>query len=139
MANPTCDDRIGGEFAGTMKTVRRLWKWEQKGRGDEPHPKEETNLNEYGLCADWVAPDTFNDQPTGFFRWQLSWGGPSDEFRFHGLSLTACGLVPDRIEYRFHDWYDGAGVDLEGADFDLLASIFDYFWPEPQVTIEAAE
>ena len=31
------------------------------------------------LSFDYVAPHTFNDQPEGYWRWQFSWGGPSDE------------------------------------------------------------
>jgi len=61
-----------------------------------------------GLCFDYVEPETFNDQREGYWRWQLSWGGPSDEFRIY--------INPDksvhRIEYWYMDWYDGAHVTL---------------------------
>ena len=77
-------------------------------------------LNEYGLCFDYVEPETFNDQPEGYYRYQISWGGPSDEFRF---------WVDDnnklyKIEYAFLDWFDGAVQELDGKDFDLLAEVF---------------
>lgn len=134
----TCEDRIGAEFAGTMKTVRRLWKWEQQGRGDEVHPKEETTLSEYGLSADYVAPGTFgDDQDEGYFRWQLSWGGPSDEFRFY-VSPHRHGFAPYRIEYRFHDWFDGAGVDLSGEDFEILGWVFEWLWSDPAHAMDEA-
>jgi len=62
-----------------------------------------------GLCFDYVDPDTFNDQKEGYWRWQLSWGGPGDEFRIY--------VNPDksvhRIEYWYMDWYDGAKVTLD--------------------------
>ena len=62
-----------------------------------------------GLCFDYVEPETFTDQLEGYWRWQLSWGGPGDEFRIY--------VNPDksvhRIEYWYLDWYDGAEVTLD--------------------------
>ena len=62
-----------------------------------------------GLCFDYVEPETFTDQLEGYWRWQLSWGGPGDEFRIY--------VNPDksvhRIEYGYLDWYDGAKVTLD--------------------------
>ena len=61
-----------------------------------------------GLCFDYDAPKTFTDQLEGYWRWQLSWGGPGDEFRIY--------VNPDnsvhRIEYWYMDWFDGAKVTL---------------------------
>jgi hypothetical protein len=61
-----------------------------------------------GLCFDYVDPNTFTNQKEGYWRWQLSWGGPGDEFRIY--------VNPDksvhRIEYWYMDWYDGAKVTL---------------------------
>ena len=34
-----------------------------------------------GLGFDYVEPHTFTDQLEGYWRWQFSWGGPSDELR----------------------------------------------------------
>jgi|TARA_R100001143_G_scaffold61452_1_gene62215 hypothetical protein len=67
-----------------------------------------------GLCFDYVDPNTFNDQREGYWRWQLSWGGPGDEFRIF--------VNPDksvhRIEYWYMDWYDGAHVTLDPVTHD---------------------
>src|SRR6056297_1667106 len=74
-------------------------------------------FNEYALAFDFVAPDTFDDQSRGYFRYQISWGGPSDEIRFycdHGQP------TPDCIEYWFLDWFDGAHIDVT-ADAVALA------------------
>ena len=38
---------------------------------------------QYGLCFDYVAPYTFEDQRAGYWRWQISWGGPAEEFRIY--------------------------------------------------------
>lgn len=77
----------------------------------------------YGLCFDYVAPETFKEQPEGFFRYQLSTGGPGDEFRFF--------VNPDfsvhRIEYGFLDWFDGANVVLTGSEYGLLKDIYNDF------------
>ena len=59
-----------------------------------------------GLSFDYVPPHTFDKQPEGYWRWQFSWGGPSDELR---------GYVNEdkelhRLEYWFLDWFDGASL-----------------------------
>ena len=65
------------------------------------------------LCFDYVEPHTFTDQAEGYWRWQFSWGGPSDELR---------GYVNEhkelhRLEYWYLDWFDGAHV-LVAQDAD---------------------
>jgi len=61
----------------------------------------------------------FSDQKEAYIRYQLSWGGPADEFRFF--------INPDysihRIEYWYLNWFDGAYVILGGEDFELMESI----------------
>ena len=75
-----------------------------------------------GLCFDYVEPETFTDQKEGYWRWQLSWGGPGDEFRIY--------VNPDksvhRIEYWYLDWYDGAHVTLDAKlHADVWAKLED--------------
>ena len=72
---------------------------------------EETgSFYEYGLSFGWVSPGTFTRQRSGFYEYLLSWGGPSDMVRFHPR-----GGKGFRVEYRFHDWFDGAGKDITGT------------------------
>ena len=52
------------------------------------------------LGFDYVEPHTFNDQPEGYWRWQFSWGGPSDELR--GYVNEHAEL--HRLEYWYLDW-----------------------------------
>jgi len=85
----------------------------QRSCADQVQEHLEDRLKELhtveGLCFDYVDPDTFTDQKEGYWRWQLSWGGPGDEFRIY--------INPDksvhRIEYWYLDWFDGAHVTLD--------------------------
>jgi hypothetical protein len=61
----------------------------------------------------------------GYWRYQLSWGGPSDEFRFYA---GGCGdQEPYRISYVFLDWFDGHERGLVGHDFELMQQIWRFF------------
>ena len=70
----------------------------------------------YGLCFDFVEPNTFNDQKEGYYRYQLSWGGPSDEILFY---------QDGTIEYWFKDWFDGAKMDITSKDWAIWVK--EYF------------
>ena len=65
------------------------------------------------LGFDYVEPHTFTDQAEGYWRWQFSWGGPSDELR--GYVNEHAEL--HRLEYWYLDWGDGASllVDQDAA------------------------
>jgi hypothetical protein len=151
--NATCAERVYENLQSRLEDLRLLWsgycgdecpKCEGMGEVEqedgELKPCEfcnETgklsedlpdlgNLFEYGLCFDYVAPRTFNDQSEGYFRYQLSWGGPSDEFRIFADRQE----YVYRIEYWFLDWFDGAKQNLSGDDFQLLEEIFYSFFVE---------
>ena len=83
-------------------------------------------LHEYILSADTVAPHTFCDctesdleaaeeleeAPTcdelkGYGRIQFSYGGPTEEIRYHSA---------DRIEFWRLDWFVGASVRIDSED-----------------------
>ena len=65
--------------------------------------------NSTALSWDYVEPETFEDQKEGYYRLQLSWGGPSDEFRIYTIGDT---LEIDVIEYWYMDWFDGASINV---------------------------
>jgi hypothetical protein len=117
----TCRQRIGKELRSTIATLRRLW--ELNKQDPDASDPDLGSFREYGLAFDYVAAGTFTGQREGYFRYQLSWGGPSDEFRFY----TDAARSLARIEYRFMDWFDGAGRTLKGADLELLTEIWDDF------------
>ena len=60
-------------------------------------------VNQSGLGFDRVEAGTFKDQRAAYWRWQLSWGGPSEEFRLYDNK---------DLEYWYLDWFDGACVDV---------------------------
>lgn len=110
-------DVVTGEVTGDCPDCSGQGRYDEDGR----LPNLGT-LNEYGLGFDYVAPNTFNGQRRGYWRYQLSWGGPSDEFRFYCDESRR----PVRVEYWFMDWGDGASVRLtRGKDFDLLMALWE--------------
>jgi len=118
---PTCKERVTSHLRSRISDLRKLWKAEREGK--EEGVEDLGTFNEYGLCFDYVAPGTFKGQRRGYFRYQLSYGGPSDEFRFY----TGAEMELDRIEYWFLDWFDGAHRVLKGRDLELLTEIFSFF------------
>ncbi len=90
-------------------STKRLHSCAQLVQGEFEDRLKEIHTVE-GLCFDYVEPNTFNDQLEGYWRWQLSWGGPADEFRIY---VNPYGEVVHRIEYWYLDWWDGAHVTLD--------------------------
>ncbi len=76
--------------------------------------QEDLKNPEYeALGFDYVEPHTWDDQPEGDWRWQFSWGGPSDELRAY---VNRDDTI-HRLEYWYLDWGDGAYVQV-AADAD---------------------
>lgn len=119
MRTQTCESRINEHLADRLSDLRRLWTAWCEGTATE----DGMSLAEYGLCFDYVAAETFTDQREAYFRYQLSWGGPSDEFRFFVNPDLSC----HRIEYWFLDWFDGAHCVLFGEHEELLLAIWHWF------------
>lgn len=117
----TCQDRVQENLQRELAVLRAFKA--KMDAGEEGWLEESGRIEDYGLSFDYVAPDTFKKQPRGYCRWQLSWGGPSDEFRFYMDENQHC----TRVQYWFLDWFDGANVKLTGPDFKLLQYFFDWF------------
>jgi hypothetical protein len=63
---------------------------------------------EYGLSVDYVPHDgEFNDG-AGYHSYQISYGGPSEEFRFYCDPSRHCY----RVEFWYLDWFDGACINV---------------------------
>jgi hypothetical protein len=114
----SCKERVVSHCASRISSLKELWEGASKGDEDKI-----TEFNEYGLSFDYVAPGTFSDQKEGYFRYQLSWGGPSDSFEFYTDSDFNC----NKVIYRFLDWFDGAEKILSGKDKQLMLQIWEYF------------
>lgn len=153
---PTCQERVDAEFHSRYDDLEKLWAGycneecpdcngtgyfqtpghfsidcelcKGTGKLSEDVP-DLGNIYEYGLSFDYVAPHTFHDQERGYFRYQLSWGGPSDEFRIYAEGREYSWHV-DTIEYWFLDWFDGAKRVLTGAHFRFIAELFDNLFVE---------
>ena len=80
--------------------IKKEWKSRQQDLQD-PHYE--------ALAFDYVEPHTFDKQPEGYWRWQFSWGGPSDELRAYVNRDDSI----HRVEYWFMDWMDGAKLEVQ--------------------------
>lgn len=118
----TCKQRWAGEKNSTIRDLKKLWKLYQKD--SEASDPDLGRFTEYGLAFDYVAPGTFKDQKEGYWRYQISYGGPSEEFRFYS---SAPQFEPYRLTYVFMDWYDGHERALTGNDLALLLEIWNDF------------
>ena len=87
-----------------------------------------------GLGFDYVEPHTFTDQLEGYWRWQFSWGGPSDELR----AFVNEHKEIHRLEYWFMDWMDGAKIDLTQERPEWSGITIGPEWQRMEEMIEAS-
>lgn len=102
MEQLTCEQRIDAEFASTIEDIEGM------GVGSD-------EFMDYFLGFDFVEEGTFGDQTEPYYRAQISWGGPSDEFRFY----------EDRTDYVFMDWFDGGVRDV--TDHETVRDVRAFF------------
>ncbi len=123
MSEPTCKDRVREHLKGRVDDLDKLWKLYQNG--DEDGDPDLGRFDEYGLYFGYVRPGTFSGQKRGYWQYQLSTGGPGDEFRFYCDE----NLNPTRIEYWFLDWFGGAKITLRpgSREDNLLREIWEDF------------
>lgn len=117
-----CASKVTDRKNHRIKDLRKLW--DLHTEHPEAYDDELGNMYEYGLSFDYVPAGTFEDQHNGYFRYQLSYGGPSDEFRFY----TDPEFNVQTVEYWFLDWFDGAKRELRGSEFQLMDEIFEMFF-----------
>ena len=101
--------------------VEERWKGRQKDlRNNEFEP----------LGFDYVEPGAWPEQLEGYYRWQFSWGGPSDELR----AYVNLDKSIHRLEYWFLDWGDGAKIDIpKGEEHE-----YNHAWSQMQEMVNAA-
>ena len=96
----TCEDRITEAIISRGEDFTRFMNAE-----DEETIEEFYN---YGLCIDMVSVGTFRDQTEPYLRYQISYGGPSEELRFYQNGT---------VEFWFLDWFDGAHKNISSMDW----------------------
>lgn len=125
---PTCAELVNEKFNQTEQTYKEADQYfndyenttegEQialkvidKNKGDYFHEYEDLldYVNQTALSWDYVEAKTFEDQKENYYRLQLSWGGPSDEFRIY---TTQYADEINVIKYHYMDWFDGASVNV---------------------------
>jgi len=127
MKQPSCKERIGSAYEIAMKMERDLWEMYLMGN-DEIHPEHECTFPDHFLWFDYVPAGTFADQNLGYFIYQLSTGGPGDEFRFFASKGQGGRWFVYKVEYWYLDWFDGAKIELCGPEKSLLVEIFDEYF-----------
>jgi hypothetical protein len=127
--NLKCKDLVSNKLKGRIDDLTKLWKlYLQDSKKSDGKPG---NMDEYGVCFDYIAPNTFKKQKVGYFRYQLSCGRPSDEFRFDDFKFYVdLDYKPYKIEYWYMEGFDSAKKILYGKNFRLLAEIFEIFFVE---------
>ena len=106
-----CKDKVKGHFISRMVDIRTLY------HAEEQQTEELGSLNDYGLSIDKVEAGTFKGQREDYIRYQLSWGGPSEEFRI---------FKNGEVEFWFLDWFDGASIEVSGDDADIIKDIVSF-------------
>lgn len=106
-----CVDLVKDAFESRMADIRTLFE------ADDQQTEELGNLSEYGLAIDKVEAGTFNGQREDYIRYQLSWGGPSEEFRIYKNG---------DVEFWYLNWGDGACVDVVGSNADIIKEICSF-------------
>ena len=79
---------------------------------DDPNIAEQAfeEFYQYGLSFDYVEPYTFENQRAGYWRWQISWGGPAEEFRIYVDPETVC---VKEVDFVYSDWGEYHAINLD--------------------------
>lgn len=121
MTQKKCKDLVQQNYQARLKDIKEAY---QKNDNEKNIEQGDYNnfdliewLSEYGLSWGYVLPNTFDNQSEGYYRWQLSWGGPSDEFRI----FTDNNKNIQSVEYWYLDWFDGASIEID--DYQVIEMI----------------
>ena len=140
---PTCEERVQAALDGRLLDLKCMFRPNETTNGelaefldgmgvdtpeladgetwDDYEDSLEDNAREevynYGLAFDYVTPGTF-DNDAGYWRYQISWGGPSEELRFYSR---------DRVDFVYLDWFDGADRRLYGDQAETAGALWDWY------------
>lgn len=121
-----------GNIIETLSLIFPLY--QQGSEGDNEVELEHGYFPEYALSFDFVESDTFRDQDEAYFRYQLSYGGPTEEFRFY-INIDG---NPYKIEFWFLDWFVGHYITIHkgSTEWELMNEIFNHFHEMGMTTLE---
>ncbi len=109
----TCAELISARYVDRLKQFDDAW--------NDDSIFFPQYLSENTLAFDFVEPYTFKDQPDGYWRMQISWGGPSDEVRWYSDGEP---YGYNKITYSYMDWFDGASKLVQD---DIIYNICEMF------------
>jgi len=121
--NPTAKQRWAAHKNSRMRDLRQLFR-KMQSNNDAIREQAYEDFNNYALAFDYVAPGTFSHQKEGYWRYQISWGGPSDEIRFYASTPQS---EPYAVIYSFMDWFDGEHRELKGRDLETALNVWRDF------------
>ena len=111
--DPKASEFINESFESRMQDIRTLWKAEQEGGYfDDTYPLG--TLSDYGLCLDFVEAGTFEEPLHPYYRYRISYGGPTEEFRI---------FLNGEVEFWYIPWFDGYCVQVKGEDAEVIRQI----------------
>lgn len=117
------DTALVKEGRSHLKSRAEAFKAFMKAEDLENPGEDLGSFYDYGLSVDYVARETFTDQTEGYLRYQLSYGGPSEEVRFY---FSPGAHEPYRIEFVYLNWFSGVGFDVSGQEWaQWLANLFE--------------
>ena len=116
----TCTERIEQSYNNRLEDLNDILEC----KGDFSHCDDTPQaINEYGLCFDYVENDE-EERKENFWRFQISWGGPSEEFRIYTDGKEGSIM---RIEFWYMDWFDGANKEVTNDQINKHWTLKEYF------------
>ena len=122
-----CADLVHDKYQDTLKDYQGASDYFDMDKDERPENDQYEGyedffdyVNQSGLSFDFVEAGTFEGQSEGYWRFQMSWGGPSDEFRIY----TDYDKNINYIEYWYMDWFDGASIRVNDDVIYHICQIF---------------
>ena len=121
----SCADIIPYAMENRLNEMQEMWDvycgWEKPT--DEI---TEDSFHKYGLSFEYVDE---GDDDNNYFRYQISYGGPSEEIRFYCYKNHFGQWVFSEAEFVYMDWtwFDGASEMITGNHLALMKELFDHF------------
>ncbi len=105
--------KVEEAFEDRMEDIRTLY------YAKNQEIKRLGSLDEYGLSIDFIEAGTFEDQREPYYRYQLSWGGPQEEFRV---------FLNGDVEFWYLDWSEGGFTPVKGEDAEIIIDILRQYF-----------